>query len=561
MEESKSAKVVNFVPKELQFQDELVLGTRQTFSGNQVLRTTPASNLQPSPGSSLDFDVSVTSTSMLSSKFSLSGDILVKYKDNAGVAATIITDQATAFSNLSNEIGLQPFCWSRIINFCSERMNGMSLNSNPNEIVASTLYSHSKDELRNLSPLAVPDHEYSYNETVNGSVLRSASDAAYFTRGVGACPVEIAAFSLGDNTITLRYSLEEILLSRLSTWAHPDAAAYRNVKDLKVKMTFVSDFINNMICNINTDIGVEDVTIENFKLNVRQFIPTDTLKLDYSKPNYTRSPNLVVDRKAVSAAVAAGATGSVESNPRTLTTVPSVIIAYLEVPATSHTPARFLPFRSLTLEVGNKRNILRDYTPSELYNISRKNGYNGTLAQFVGGYGSVLTNGCMMIMTPSDFETDAMFQSNVRANFTMKLSATFVNKHSAAVTPTLNVVIVHDHYLMLQSDGKYFDVEANLDQNDVVSAEPMFLNANLTDNRVMGGSVWGWIKKAVKSKLFKGLSKLARNNIPIVNKYVGDNTAVGKTIANAGYGPVAGNGIINLGGQQVSNAALLAQLA
>lgn len=557
MEESKSSgpTVVNLVSDTLNFNDKLVRGTRQGNESVNVL-TTNALGIGTAPigaNAALTYDVPVSSSSLLDSNVELHCRFTVEYSDTG---ATIKTDVATALSAIASRVGFQSFPLNRIIDSASVRINDLTLNSNPRRLVTPLLYSMSKDDLRTMSTLAIPDHQFSYdNAAVNiGNVLRDQSDSPYYSRGYNSIRIEKATFA--NNTLTVEYEHKERLLAKGFNYSVMSPPCYVGVNDLTVNLNCVSDIAGNMLA---ADPGfanlVSTVTINKLQLKAKQYRPSANLQRAIPTQCFYNAPQF--NYQTVRQTVVAGATEKINSGVRSYNVVPKMYVIYASTPATATQPERLYPIKKVSINSGIKMNLMQSYQPSDLYEVSRSNGYNGSASQFFNGpTGSRLSNGCMLLITPSNVDSDLYFQSNVAFNHTFEVSCDVTNPSGADANIYLHVVSVQDNYLMY-SEGRYTEMAASISPQELLVAKEMYLGSDdLMRNRVMGGSIWGWIKKAVKTPVFKAVTRFARNNIPVLKDYAGDHTAVGRFAKKHGYGK-QGNGIINLGGARMSQKELL----
>lgn len=556
MEESKSdLKVVNFLPKELLFNREHVRGTRLSMDSNQYVNVRPQGGLGAiGQGGSYTFDAPITSTSLVDAVVNVRADIAVVYTIPG------VGNLADALDAVADNVGFQAFPLNRCFTNCNIKLNSLTINSNPSELVTPLLYSMSKDELRRMSTLAIPDHEYSYNAASNGSVIRSQPNAAYYSRGFGSVRIVNSAWNNGATQLTVTYRHSERLLARGTGFAEMNPPALIGINSFIATLNMSSDFTNNVVARTGAGITAATCSLSNMELVLRQFRPHANMAAGIPTVAYYNVPQFD-DQLSGSVNIAAGATEqNMETGTRTFTTVPKMYCIFASSPASATQPERLYPLTNVSIEQGNKRNLLRNYSQEELYEISVQNGYNGTASQFFSGQdGAGLANGCMLIVKPSDWDSDLFFQSNAQVNHNFRVQASVHNPSGAqADNVRLHCVAVTDNFLEYR-DGAYFERAASLSSGEIEGAADMFIDHDLQQDRVMGGSVWGWIKKAVRSPLFKSVTRFARNNIPILDKYAGDNTAIGKFAKKHGYGN-KGGGIVNLGGQKVTKQDLMKML-
>lgn len=568
------SQVINLVPEELQFNETLKKATRLGNESVQVIRR--ASNLGANnhpAGSQLTFDIPMSQNNLLDSQVMASATFTVAITQNM-VGADAAAREAYARGLLAGKFGFHSLALNRIIDSSSVRINGtLNVNDNPNQNLETLLYSASLKDQEDMGALALPDRAFNYSELLSNNVLALNLDGNDGrSRGYDAARITGIAYvdNAGANdviTVTMQHT--EPLMCRPFQY-HGNEPPFQGVNDLHVGINLTNNFVNAALAYKAADItGAVTCAVSNFQLVFRQFTPH--LQKPIPTTSYWNSPQFYVNSTSAQP-IAAGANATFNTNTRTYSSVPKLFAIYAEKQSrVASEPSRLYPIDELSVNFGIKHNQLKSYQADDLFRMSRKNGYNMPRSCFFGGAPSAgqEATGCVVLMRPEDVDTEMFCQSNVLKNFSFSCQAKVRNNNYAAGAGNENIILrtvaIFDNYVMYEN-GIYSEESANILPDQIATAEMMYVDA-AHKNQVVGGSVWGWLKKVVKplkkvvkNPLFKEASKLARNNIPIVKDYVGDNTMVGRVAKAHGYGRASGGGVVHLAGKKLSKAELLSLL-
>jgi hypothetical protein len=546
--------------------------------------------------------MSLSTANVIDSDPDVSAKLVVRYRARG---QAVWADKNEALG----KIGLHSFPLNRLINTANVRVNGsLTMSTNVKDNIDSMQYMLSKKELKRLSTTGVPDHLMVYDNTVLTDVLRPQTDSLSFSRGLGATKVEGFEFGVVDingvnypSTVTVTYELSEKLMARPFSYLESDPKVFKGINSLVVDLNMISDFTQAVAADNSVDVfGVE---LHDVAIRVRSCTPHANLKVPVADIGYYNSPVFDYLTKETTNAVAAGASKELTVGPRVFTTIPKMYAVFASAPrASANQPVQLFPITRLSIKAGIKSNLMASYDSRELYNISVKNGYNGSPSQFFGGIEGSRGTGCVVYLTNADFDTGLLAQSNVLQNFNFSLTANFTNTAedvagvavaaAAAGNPaipvarpafvasqkiTLHVIAISDAYIKSEN-GIFTETIASLLQDDVSDrAVDLYENMTFEGNRaVLGGSVWSWMKKHI----VKPAVKFARNNVgklhtgigPLdavakeVGKLVDDNSYVGRQAIKHGLGQ-RGGAVMNLGGantvlggKKLSQAQMLALL-
>lgn len=565
--------VVSLVDSKLDLNSTLNKGTRLGYESVNVVAHDPTNgNNAYGGGSNMAFNIPMSTANLLDSAPVLSCQIHVTYT-NGGTA---YDTGANGVTGINNQCGLHSFPVNRLFENINVRINGsLNMSTNVAANVDSVQYMLSKQELKRLSNVGVPDNAMVYSTDNNTSVLRTQMDSRDFSRGIGATRVEAKAVAGQAAQIAVTYFVSEKLLARPFQWAEQSPKVFKGINDLVISGNLTSNLQNAVLAAIpGVNVVAGSFKVDNFKLRLKQSTPHANLKKPVSNIAYYNAP--VFDyMSAVASTAATGQPGSAETNPRVFSSVPKMYAIYFAAPRTLNQPLQMFPITNVSINCGIKSNLLQSYTAEDLYDVSIKNGYNGNPSQFFGGNAGSLGTGCVLYLTNADFDTDMFSQSNVLKNLNFQVKATYKNHTGANVTPTLHVVAISDAYIKSEN-GVYTEQLASILPSEVASARDMYEDMGFEDNKVLGGSVWGWMKKHI----IKPAVKFARNNVgklhtgigPLdavakdVGKLVDDNSYIGRQAAKHGLGQ-RGAGVMQLGGastvlggKKLSQAQMLALL-
>lgn len=565
-------KVYNILPDELNFNTELNKGTRQGYSSNLVTSHSPAQGAGAyTAGQALSWNIPISVGNFVMSDPEIEFVFRLVLTESTGTPAVLVTNIATSLANIQNRMGFNSFPCNRAIQSCTVKMNGVvNMSSNPAEDVNSIQYSLSQAELQRLSMAGCPDNHMGYSSANITDVLRYQKDSYSWSRGLDIAPYasDIGTNSYASNAITVYVRFAEKLMARPFQFFEKHPKPFTSLNNLGLTLNLASDLKQCVAVDQGTQtIVVTSCTLYDAKIRLHQFTPHPNAGIGIPRSLYYNAPIIEYTEQTASSSIGAGASLAVSTNPRAYNVIPKLwcVYAYTARTANANTPNQYYPITNLVVNNGIKKNQLLNFSPQDLFELSRRNGYNGNASMFFGGSPLNVTNdlgdGCFIFFTPSDMDSDLYAQSNAEANLVFNVTATILNHTAGAVTPILRLVSFTDAVLNC-IDGVYSEDVASISASEMLEAKNIFMNTDFEDNHVMGGSFWSWLKGAVQSEPFKALTKVARNYIPVVKDVVGDNTEIGQAIKNKGYGKgrkktEKGGGLINLAGSKMTQSQLM----
>lgn len=590
-----NTRVVSIVPNNYKFNTEKKLGTRVGYTALQANEYAPngGSIHNPTSGAQTTYDLQADGANFDSAtEVQLDVFVVVRKRVAAGVGAITIND-------LYNRFGFHSFPINRAIASCTVTLNSkLPITSTPTEYATALLYNLKMEELQRISANGTPDNLFTYSDAALSNVLRVQADSISWGRGLGNAElievVDMAvdkaaisqlagvnpALSTADDLV-LHFRVREQLLAAPFQWHSNAPNPLEGATSMKLSMTFADNLAAKMIA-YNTP-NANDYTIGGVYLGkprLRSLIGNPHISVQLPRTIYWNNPRF--DAKIVSTThtVADGDTRVFVTPTHPFTVIPKMyaIYAYSER-TTAHEPERLYPIETLQIDFGLQRNLLMNYDSYDLFKMSRKNGYNGSLAQFIGGVPNIanhsgLSTGCVVYVLPSDFPTDNLQQSNVEYAHNFRVQAKVRNHSDAARNITLAVVAMSDAVL-INDNGVFSYENASIKPEQINPDNQVFVDANFDSHHILGGAAyvggnfWSSLKnigKALTHPVAKQAIRLLRN-APVVSGFVGDNTLVGKAAQAIGYGKARkpakrtarGKGVIDLGGASM-NQNRLAQL-
>ena len=559
-----SSDVVNLVPTNLDFDTKMVLGSRLGNATKNVISTNPSQGAGAIPaGSNLNWSLPISAGHLVESDPEVSCTIVME-ATHAG-----FVDLPTALGLVNDKVGFHSFPINRLVQSATVKANGaVMMSSNCAEDVDAIQYSLSGKELQRISSCAQPDNLFAYDDAASANVLQVVSDSIIQTRGLGASAVTAAH---AGTTLTLTFTHSEKLMARPFQWSQPAPHPFVGLHDMNVSLNLVSDF--NAACVADSSgYGFAVTSIANWKFKLTQYTPHLNMAQAIPTKSYYNMP-VIEHSSAAAVTVAAGASATITTPVRSYPTRPKLYCVYaFSARGDGTTPARTYPITNLSVASGIKKNLLQSYDAQDLYQLSLKNGFNGSAAQFFGGYAGKLATGCMVFFTPSDLDSELYDQSNVQLNHVFNVQATVQNHHTNNQNIILRVTSFTDAVLKYEG-GIYSEELASIEPDQLLRAKQMFVDATSAgdNSHVLGGSVWSWITDNV----VKPAVRFARNNVGkletaaddispvlgdavhLVSSAVKDGSSLGNKARAAGWGKPAGKGVIHLGGKKLTNRQLL----
>lgn len=206
----------------------------------------------------------------------------------------------------------------------------------------------------------------------------------------------------------------------------------------------------------------------------------------------------------------------------------------------------FWTLDSVNITAGVKTGILSNASPTELYNISVKNGLKGTtLTEWLGTTQSFsqsisnpsikygLKGSCLRLFPGLDFniDDDITMGSNSRFNFQVRVNTTNINE-LYTLQPQLNVIFVYEGYLKIYGN-KASLIQSPIDQEQVKNLQPSE-DINISDIRYFGGVPFGERFNTFSRKLSSAAKK--------GNKFLKDTKVISKGTKALSYLPTRASG-------------------
>jgi hypothetical protein len=191
---------------------------------------------------------------------------------------------------------------------------------------------------------------------------------------------------------------------------------------------------------------------------------------------------------------------TMQSPSATAVRVPRAIIVYAQPAAYAGTDGTwFYPIQSLSVNAFNQPNLLSDASSYELFRISARNGYNGSLQEWQGvatgaGGARVQTVGGVAVITPGiDFPLPAGVDIGSGSDsYNIQVQATFADYSGTTQVALMNVVFLYEDALIV-ADGAATTTGLSLTTREVLDAP---VHAHRPARSLLGGSLWSLAKAA-----------------------------------------------------------------
>lgn len=560
--ESKGDSAVIVIPNQQHWQSEIKRSTRLGTGSNRIAESQP--NSAPSAtnyttGQKLQWTLNVDAGSIVDSAPEVSATFEIRLTSTVALGATT----AAAIEALQDKLGFAPMPINRLIDNASVQFNGtVTLDTPVADLVGPQLYQYDQNDLRFLGSASQPDNALSFSSTTSGNVLKNIADGVN-TRGLGTSQIQSIGVDTDRKVVDIVIKHQERLMARPFQYFDRDSSDFIGVKSLRIALTLGSDFkraVNEVIDNTTvTYVNVRDMT-----LKFKSYTPLGHAKMDippvikWKMPQFDlmQSTTVTVPTGAGYGAVAPVLV-NIASAQREVVAKQYAIYA-LAKSADPSIPDRYLPIQRVQFGIGNKQNSFDTHTTMDLFNVSRANGYNGSSNQFMSmppGVGAGMAgNGCVLFFTPSDLETDSFVQSQVRITHQISARVYVCNPTGANLTNVVVYLLSFTQSSLIMNQGLWEEELEKVEPIEIQNGlETQFRKTVFDDNALIGAGFWDTLKNVITSPVTKAITKMVRNNVPLLQQYAGDNTTLGKVATRFGYGEPAAGGpqggsIMRLGG-------------
>jgi hypothetical protein len=610
MSEPLQNKVVNIVSPSYDWNTEKVIGSKLGYQSRVMREYAPTKGVTGTDtvitnGSNIGYQI-IPDTTLVHSAPILSGLFTIEVNSTV-TAGTFLTDNEAArtalYGFLNNNVGLQSLALNRCIINATTLINGVQqISSNPSDNVTPLIYQLSTEELKRLGEDSKPDILGEYNNSVMSSVLKSPFDSLD-TRGFGSFPIVNIVHSANKYEVTCRVT--ERLISAPFQYFDQNPKTMIGVNALDVGLTFnnldkffaiqsTAATVTNGEATLATGITMKvDPKLRNLTLRMEVMSPHLGLS-NIPDKSYLVCPHFENKFRSEGKQITGNQTADLTTVTQPFQLIPKAYAIWVSTSPDSATdanrpsaivPEQFLPIEKCEISFAGSDNLLLNYNKEDLYHISKRNGYNGSMSMFYGGGANLGNNiggavaiaavdypltGGVLYLLPSDFPTNQQQQSNTTLLHNFRCKVITKNIYSSAVYAKLNVVAVYDYVLGYDSKMGYSYSPAAVDPADVVKGSLVFANQNFDSNRILGGALripanwqnkmrdaWGIFRKVLSSPEAKSVSKVVRS-LPYVNEFVGDQTMPGKIASSLGYGKgrkkMMGSGIVDMAGSSTGGA-------
>lgn len=508
----------------------------------------------------------------------------MEYNFNISTAGADL-DTATLLPQLNNKFGLNSFPCNRIMSNVSVRLNNTSqYSTNVSNILDDYLCNEDPYHLASLSSAAKLDNYFSYGANVLSNVLRAPSDTidSIDSRGLMNYNVQFtdnpAGGAYANAYVTCTITVQEAIIARPFQYhAKSPPNPFFNVNDLYVTVKF-DDLSQFLAYQAGIAVGGKAIVVDGISVQPQLLIRSYSPMVQVPRPKRCLYNSPIIQKYEASRTpnIAGGASREVTFPNYVINGMPKMFCIYAKGPRDVNNAVNFGVITKVSVSIGNHVNQLQDLsTVNDIYNLSVKNGFNNRFSSFSGTPGYPLGgawqgtnnagNGSVLYFAPQDLALNMLEQSNSAGVYNITIKFTFMNPTATAQAYTPCLSVIYDNVITFE-DGVFSDSMPLLSSEAIASAPLEFTDDEMKMNSILGGSfwnsIWNGIKNFAKSDAGKSVSKMARNS-NLLNKYVGDNSAIGKLIKPSGYGKKsakAAGSLVTIGGRKLSKAELLKSL-
>lgn len=510
-------------------------------------------------------------------------------------------------TSLKNKVGLKQLGGNKmVLNY------EVSINKYPRstdhvkELCDMLCVSETREVLSEISPVFKADNSVAFNlDTSIRNVLadgdQSDPNEMYSSRGLygnGYMIKDLNIDATGNGTASFTLCLKTAVIADPFQYRSVDPSPLYNVSSVQVKVTYNQNPLRNLF-NI-----AESTWTVAFDTSDEAGAPNVQLLLDEFEPSYVikkptvplayNVPEIEYDEQLKDTAVPADNKKIINftSDKYTGMGIPSLMaICMVDARYDNSTdtaryhdvPHRTLQITKFGVSINNEDQKLFDISqPEVLYEISRSCGYNLDLANFTNAPLSYkragnpaadvpirASNGWLFFRTTDFGLSDAFMGSNVNAPFNIKFHIQCVNNTGVAFTKGYKFKFYRVMDQVLVADGEKYELRpaliepSRLAENDAEGNEAPVVFEEDNSKNVLGGNRFmdrlkrfgRKVGKFLKSDKAKEIASHLRN-APMVKKFVGDDTDLGKLAKKHGYGVLK----IGKGGAAMSREALLKDL-
>ena len=517
-------------------------------------------------------------------------------KIEAAINGEIATEKLL-IAALDTKIGLQSLPHWRMIQTSNVKLNNSaSVTTSPSEIVDVVVNSMNPYNLAMMSQASVPDRYASYSGAAISNPLSSGANVdnpELTARGFGSnYSVTYRDFNKGGDASKAVVYADIVFESVIPSTAFQ----YENCKN---SQPFYN--LTNFTCDLTVNDVLPSVLAVNGSYDGTKFTIGDADPVDITSRLITMDDNILHElilptwnpsvkldppsnlvygsheidlpyRSPEVIKVLAGAKKQeIRFNSFLLASVPQMFAIVVRRPrevANLGGPHNFLPITNISLNMGNKSNLLMEHSQYDLYQMSLKNGYSGRFATFSSQLSSLVDGGSagcgsVVYIKPSDLAlNEGMFAGrNENLTITGNVTVDAVDQANPE-NCTLEIFAIYD--AVTKFNGKSYKTDRVLiGKLGVVEADVKMVEDSSAENSLIGGSmlsdIWGWMRRVATSPMAKALVRHGRNNLPVVSDYAKDGTALGNIAKSQGYGKkrkTKGGEVTKVGGQVLSDSQL-----
>lgn len=507
------------------------LGTRNGYSSITTVEHTATG----ASGQFQDVSYSITSNEFMDSDVKLRAKLIFRiYKSGA--------DVGEALADVKDKIGLAPFPVNRLINTAKIQLNGMTKSTNVNEAV--NLYAPALDrEIATLiSPCFAPDSlsNFPAGATLNNP-LRFKDDTSRLyssSRGLGVnytASVEevasgVASAPFNHKHFKVSVEITERLMASPFQWNLENPQPFYQPRNFSVNLNLIANPLNHIVNqSINKDYLVGSLSADSpcdLKLVTTTFTPH--LQVSIPETLYYNNPSIQRKAQRFNQMVVDGnnknPSQTLNLNAINISGMPSMFALCVENEDSLSNP--FLPCQTfnitnVNIRFGSKSGILQGYSQRDLYDVSRRNGYNLPWVSFSGqksdvtasDYSGGSSNNCWFYFSLADLDTEQFLVSNSDASAEIQISVTVENRLGATATPLAVLYYVNDD-VSWDVNGKWNSKDATISSMQIENAKIQYEDMNESENVLGGrkGKFWRGLKNFVTGKPFRNVVRAVRKS-------------------------------------------------
>ena len=274
-------------------------------------------------------------------------------------------------------------------------------------------------------------------------------------------------------------------------WSHADVSA---------------SFPASMITSTSVSIAMAQFNFHYMTPPLSMELPKQ-IAYPYTQPIYYSTVN--------TNAIASGAEGIINLQNIQLNSIPQKMYLWvaLQDVATDMTKTdTYLEIKKVNITFNNSTGILASASEYDLYNISRRNGFNGSWRQFSNDVGSVV---CLQFGEDIPLSSDIL-AAGTRGSYNFSAQLTVNNNYGTSIVAVASALFIHEGVFVIDS-GKCYREVGILTQNEVLDTKKDDHPAVDQPDALAaaGGLSWseflGYLKKGTR-----GAINLAKNIVPNV---------------------------------------------